>query len=56
MKLAIRIVALTFVLAAAVTGATPAKAPLLDASLLGFTPPGPIPACNPFIQQCPPIR
>ncbi len=56
MKLAIRIVALTFVLAAAVTGAMPAKAPLVASNLPGFTPPGPIPACNPFIQQCPPIR
>lgn len=56
MRLALRIVALTFMMAAAFTGATPSKAPMIASNAPGFSPPGPIPSCNPFIQNCPPIR
>ncbi len=56
MKYAIRIVALTFVAIAGLTGATPLKNTMVAANAPSFGPPGPIPACNPFIQNCPPIR
>jgi hypothetical protein len=56
MKHVIRAIALTFVITAAFIGATPAKAPLVASNLPSLSVPGPIPECNPFIQNCPPIR
>jgi hypothetical protein len=58
MKIAIRISALAFLVAAAFAGN-----PHLSASTTGSTVPssvpgggGPMPICNPFTQTCPPIR
>lgn len=56
MKHAIRIVALTLVVIAGFAGATSSKNTLVASNAPSFGPPGPIPACNPFIQNCPPIR
>lgn len=56
MKYAVRIAALTFVLVAAYTSASPSKSQSIAANIHSFGPPGPIPACNPFVQDCPPIR
>ncbi len=56
MKHVLRVIALTFVFAAGVTGYTPAKATLVASNLPSMGVPGPTPTCNPFIQQCPPIR
>ena len=56
MKLAIRAIAFTFVVAAAFNGAAPSKAILIASNLPSLSVPGPIPECNPFIHTCPPIR
>jgi hypothetical protein len=56
MNHAIRVIALTFVVAAAFTGSTPSKANAVASNLPSLSVPGPIPECNPFIHNCPPIR
>jgi hypothetical protein len=56
MKLTLRLLAITFIVAGAYTGATTPKAPVNASNAPSFSPPGPIPSCNPFIQNCPPIR
>jgi len=56
MKYAVRIAALAFVLVAAFTSASPSKTQTLAGNVHSFGPPGPTPTCNPFVQQCPPIR
>ena len=56
MKHAIRAIALTFVIAAAFTGATPSKTAMAASNLPSMSFPGPSPECNPFIHNCPPIR
>lgn len=55
MKVAIRVIALTFVVAAAVAGNTlPSKTTF--ASMHSSAMPGPVPTCNPFTQNCQNIR
>ena len=55
MKLAIRVIALTFVVAAAVAGnSLPSKSK--TASIHSSAMPGPVPTCNPFTQNCQNIR
>jgi hypothetical protein len=55
MKLAIRIAALSLVVAGAVAGNSLPKTSTLAAIHQG-TVPGPTPTCNPFTQSCPSIR
>jgi hypothetical protein len=58
MKLAIRVTALAFIVAAAFAGnpriTSSAVPPNVQASVPGGG--GPMPTCNPFTQVCPPIR
>jgi hypothetical protein len=55
MKIAIRLSAATLVIAAAVAGNSMAK-PATIATAPHSNLPGPTPYCNPFTQQCPPMR
>jgi hypothetical protein len=55
MKLSIRVIAFTFVVAAAVAGNSLPKNSTL-AAMHRNTVPGPLPQCNPFTQPCPNIR
>lgn len=55
MKIAIRVIALSFVVAAAVAGnSLPSKTSL--ATIRPSAMPGPVPICNPFTQSCQNIR
>jgi hypothetical protein len=58
MKLAIRISALTLVLAATFAGNSTPKTVTIAAITPSSVPGGggPMPTCNPFKQSCPPIR
>jgi uncharacterized membrane protein len=55
MKFAIRVTALTLVVAAAVAGNSLPKNTTV-AVMHKATVPGPVPLCNPFTQSCPNIR
>jgi|HubBroStandDraft_5_1064220.scaffolds.fasta_scaffold1848062_1 hypothetical protein len=55
MKLSIRVIAFTFVVAAAIVGNSLPKNATL-AAMHRATVPGPVPTCNPFTQPCPNIR
>jgi hypothetical protein len=55
MKIAVRLSAATLVIAAAVAGNSMAK-PATVAAIHQANVPGPTPYCNPFTQQCPPMR
>jgi hypothetical protein len=58
MKLIIRISALTLVLAAAFAGNYTPRSAAVAANIPSSVPGGggPMPTCNPFIQNCPTIR
>jgi hypothetical protein len=58
MKLAIRISALAFLVAAAFAGNPRISNTAVASNVLSNVPGGggPMPTCNPFIQNCPPIR
>jgi hypothetical protein len=58
MKLAIRISALAFLVAAAFAGNPHMSSSAVDSNIQASVPGGggPMPTCNPFTQVCPPIR
>jgi hypothetical protein len=56
MKVAVRVIALTFVVVAAVAGNSLPRKANLASMHPSATMPGPVPTCNPFTQNCQNLR